>query len=122
MTKLNWQTVGLIAVLSAVAVALAAWTDWSPAEILGLLGLLAGIGGGAVITGAVSGRVEQMQQDTAAQTTTLSAQTTTLAAQSSTLRTIADRVNGELDGRIAAGAEQAAAKVLAVLREQGVIQ
>lgn len=108
MTRLNWQTVGLIAVLSGVAVAMAALTSWSPAEILGLLGLLAGIGGGAVITGAVSGRVEQLQAETSAQTTQLG--------------TIERRVNGELDARIEAGADRAVIKVLAELRAQGVIR
>lgn len=108
MTRLNWQTVGLIAVLSAVAVALASLTEWSPAEILGLLGLLAGIGGGAVITGAVSGRVDQLQADTAAQTKTLDK--------------VAHRVNGELDQRIADGVRQGNNDLLAQLRAEGVIR
>jgi len=108
MGKLTWPSVGLIAVLSATAVTLATLAHWDAAAILGVLGILGGIGGGAAVAGGVSGRVEQLQADTAAQTTTLN--------------TVAHRVNGELDGRIAAGADQAAAKVLAVLRDQGVIR
>jgi hypothetical protein len=108
MQKLTWPAVGLIAVLAAVAVALAVLTDWSPAEILGLLGLLGGIGGGAAVVGGVSGRVDDVLNET--------------VGQSQTLDTIERRVNGELDARIAAGADQAAAKVLGELRAQGVIR
>jgi len=108
MSKLSWQMVGLIAVLSAAAVALATLADWDPAAILGALGVLGGIGGGAAVAGGVSGRVEQLQADTAAQTTQLG--------------TIERRVNGELDARIEAGANRAALKVLAELRAQGVIR
>jgi hypothetical protein len=108
MQKLSWPAVGLIAVLAAVAVALASLTDWTSAEILGLLGILGGIGGGAAVAGGVQNRVEQLQEETVAQT--------------QTLQTVAHRVNGELDARIAAGADQAAAKVLGELRAQGVIR
>lgn len=108
MQKLTWPTVGLIAVLAGVAVALAALTDWSPAEILGLLGLLGGIGGGAAVVGGVAGRVEQLQQETSAQTPVL--------------QEVAHRVNGDLDRRIEAGGDRTAEKVLGVLRDQGVIR
>jgi hypothetical protein len=108
MSKLTWQTVALIGVIAAVVVALATLTDWGSGEILALVGILGGLGGGAAVAGGVAGRVEQLQAQTTAQTTTLD--------------TVARRVNGELDARIAAGADQAAAKVLAVLRDQGVIR
>lgn len=108
MKQLTWPAVGLIAVLGVVTIGLAGFTDWGSGEILGLVGILAGIGGGAAVAGGVSGRVEQLAAETTAQT--------------STLNTVAHRVNGELDARIAAGADRAAENVLAVLRDQGVIR
>jgi phage-related minor tail protein len=102
MTKMNWPTVGLITVLAAVAVALAVLTDWTSAEILGLLGLLAGIGGGAAVVGNVAGRVDQVAQETAAQT--------------SQLTTIERQTNGLSERERQDIAERAAA---AVLRQQG---
>jgi hypothetical protein len=108
MQKLTWPAVGLIAVLAGVAVALATLSDWESAEIIAVVSILAGIGGGAAVVGGVSGRVEQLQAETSAQTQTLD--------------TVAHRVNGELDGRIAAGADRAAERVLGVLRDQGVIR
>jgi hypothetical protein len=106
--KLTWQAVGLIAVLAAVTVGLAALTDWGSGEILGLVGILGGIGGGAAVAGGMSGRVDEVRAETAAQTTQLN--------------TIERRVNGELDARIAAAVSAGNADLLAVLREQGVIR
>lgn len=108
MKQLTWPAVGLIAVLGAVTIGLAAFTDWGSGEILGLVGILAGVGGGAAVAGGVSGRVDQLQAETSAQTTQLG--------------TIERRVNGELDARIEAGANRAALTVLAELRAQGVIR
>lgn len=112
MTKLNWPTVALIAVLGAIAVALAALAHWDAAAILGLLGILGGIGGGAAVAGGMAGKVEQVHAETTAQT--------------KTINTIERRTNGELDGRIANAMEEAAetgaARALAELRKQGVIR
>lgn len=108
MSKLSWQTVGLIAVIAAVVVALATLTTWGSGEILALVGILGGLGGGAAVAGGVAGRVDQLQAETTAQTTQLG--------------TIERRVNGELDARIEAGANRAAVTVLAELRAQGVIR
>lgn len=108
MKQLTWPAVGLIAVLAGTAVTLASVAHWDPAAILGVLGILGGIGGGAAVAGGVSGRVEQLQADTAAQTTQLG--------------TIERRVNGELDARIEAGGKRVALQVLAELRAQGVIR
>ena len=107
MNKLNWQAVGLIAVIAGAVVALASLTDWGSGEILALVGILTGIGGGAAVAGGVSGRVDQLAAETTAQT--------------STLETIGRRVNGELDGRIADAVRKGNADLLAVLREKGVI-
>ena len=112
MSKLTWPTVGLVAVLAGAALGLSALAHWDPAAILGLLGILAGVGGGAAVGGAVASKVEDVHTETTAQTDTLA--------------TIAKRVDGELDARIAAGMEEAAetgsARVLAELRKQGVIR
>lgn len=112
MQKLTWPMVGLIAVLGGVALALATLAKWDPAAILGLLGILGGLGGGAAVAGGVAGRVQQLQEETQAQTPVLAE--------------VARRVNGDLDQRIAAAqeeaAEQGAARVIAVLRDQGVIR
>jgi hypothetical protein len=116
MQKLTWPTVSLLTILAAVTVALATLTDWGSAEIVAAVGILASVGTGAAIGGAVAGgvatRVDQIHAETGQQTATLG--------------TIAQRVNGELDGRIAAGMEEAAemgaARVLAELRAQGLIR
>lgn len=108
MQKLSWPAVGLIAVLAGVAVALATLAGWQAPEILGVLGVLGGIGGGAAVTSAVAGRVDQVAAETAAQTPVL--------------QEVAHRVNGDLDRRIEAGAEHAAAAVLQELRAQGMIR
>lgn len=71
MTKLTWPTVGLIAVLGAIAVALATLAHWDAGAILGAIGILAGIGGGAAVGGAVAGKVEDVHAETAAQTEVL---------------------------------------------------
>lgn len=91
MTKqLTWPTVGLIAVISGVTIALATLTEWQSGEILGVAGLLAGIGAGAAVGGAASagmaGQVEAVRTETQAQTQQLT--------------NIERRVNGELDARI----------------------
>lgn len=69
--KLTWPMVGLIAVLGGIALALAAVAHWDAAAILGLLGLLAGVGGGAAVAGGVAGKVEDVHNETADQTKTL---------------------------------------------------
>lgn len=68
MTKLTWPTVGLIAVLGAIGVTLATLAHWDPAAILGVLGILGGIGGGAAVGGAVAGKVDDVHAETARQT------------------------------------------------------
>lgn len=115
-TKLTWQTVALLGIVSLVALALATLAHWNSSDILAVVGVLAGLGGGAAlgtaVAGGVSQRMDQLHTETSAQTPVLA--------------TIARRVNGELDGRIAAAqeeaAEQGAARVIAVLRDQGVIR
>lgn len=111
MAKLTWPALGLLTVLGGVVVALATLTDWGSGEILGVIGVLGGIGGGAAVAGGVAGRVEEVHAETLAQTKTLD--------------TVERRTNGELDARIAAAqeeaAEQGAARVIAALRDQGVI-
>lgn len=107
-TKLTWQTVALLGIFAATAVALARFTGWGSGEILAVLGILAGLGGGAAVAGGVAGRVDELHAET--------------TSQSQTLATIDRRTNGELDARIAAGARTAADLVLAELRDQGVIR
>jgi hypothetical protein len=115
-TKLTWQTVALLALLAGTALALATIAGWDSAEILAVVGVLAGIGGGAAVGTAVAGgasqRIDQIQTETGQQT--------------EVLQTIARRVNGELDQRIAnaqqEAAEQGAALVIKELRDQGVIR
>lgn len=102
MTRLTWPTVGLIAVLGAIAIALATLADWEAGAILGLLGILGGIGGGAAVGGAVANKVEDVHAETARQT--------------STLQTIARQTNG----MAAADRQQIAeAAADAVLRRRG---
>jgi hypothetical protein len=114
--KLTWQAVVLLTVLGAIAVALGALTGWSSSEILALIGILGGLATGAAVGGAVAGNVSQRIDQVQAET----------SAQTPILETVARRVNGDLDQRIAAAQEEAveqgAARVIAVLREQGVIR
>lgn len=71
MSKLTWPTVGLIGVLGAIAVTLAAVAHWDAAAILGVLGILGSLAGGAAVAGTVAGKVEDVHAETAAQTQTL---------------------------------------------------
>lgn len=98
MNKLTWQAVILLAVLAGAVVALATLTDWSPAEILGAIGVLAGVGTGAVVGGAQSHALNGTVETIAAETT----------RQTEKIETIERRTNGELDARIAAAMEEAA--------------
>lgn len=114
MTKqLTWQTVGVLAILAGTTVALSALSHWDAPEIIAAIGVLSGIGAasavGGAITNGVSQRVDQIQQETTAQT--------------ETIQTIERRTNGELDARIAAAMEEAAemgaARAVAVLQADG---
>lgn len=114
LRQLSWQTVGLVAVLGALALGLASLTHWDSGAILGLVGVLVGIGGGAAVAGAraetvdrIGETADQIHEETAAQTDTLG--------------TIARRLNGDLDARIEAGAQRAADRVLDTLRAEGII-
>lgn len=107
MNKLTWPTVGLIAILGGIAVALATLARWEPGAILGVLGILGGIGGGAAVGGAVAGRVDQVHAETAAQTPILEG--------------VARSVNGDLDRRMAAHVKQGNADLVAELQRRGVI-
>lgn len=71
MKQLTWPAVALLGVIGAVVVALAAFTDWDSGEIIAVAGILAGIGGGAAVAGGVSGRVEDVHAETAAQSEVL---------------------------------------------------
>lgn len=106
--QVTWSTVAMMAVLGLVTVGLARYTRWESGEILGLVGILAGIGGGAAVAGGVSGRVDRI----AAETT----------EQSSTLQTIQRKVNGELDERIAAAVQQGNADLMATLERRGMVR
>lgn len=101
MNKLTWPTVGLIAVLGGIAVTLAVLANWDAGAILGVVGILAGIGGGAAVGGAVAGRVEDVQAQTEEQTRTLAK--------------IERQTNGMATAQIQVIAEAAAS---AVLRQQ----
>lgn len=98
MTKnLTWPAVVLVAVLGGLAVALLSLTNLTSGEVLGIIGVLAGIGGGAALAAAPNGtaaRVEEIHAETTRQT--------------ETIETIERRTNGELDARIAAAMEEAA--------------
>lgn len=109
--NLTWPAIALVAILGALSVALFSLTALSAGEVLGIIGVLAGIGGGAALSQASSGnvptRVEEIHGETQRQTETLG--------------TIARRVNGELDARIAQAMEEAAemgaARAIAALRK-----
>jgi len=122
-SRLTWQAVVLLAVLGGVAVGLSFATSWDSSEIIALVGVLAGIAGGAVAGGAAA-------QSVGTKVDAIHAETT---AQTETIATIERRTNGELDARIAAamtaareagaqdGAERGAAMVLRELAAQGII-
>lgn len=114
--RITWQSVAVLAVLGAVGVALAAFTELSAGEITGMLGILGGVAIGPVVAqqavGQVSDRVEQIQKETAQQTPVL--------------QRMAHRINGDLDLRINTAMEEAAemgaGRALAALRAEGVIR
>jgi uncharacterized protein HemX len=107
-TRLTWPAVGLIAVLGAIAVALAVLTDWGSGEILGLVGVLAGIGGGAAVAGTVAGRVDQVHAET--------------AAQSETLARIDHQTNGQSSAERQDIADRAAAAAIEAARQRGLFR
>lgn len=114
--KVTWPAIALVAVLGGLAVALLTLTKLSSTEVLGIIGVLAGVGGGAALAQAkndgVQSTVDAIQAETQQQTPMLD--------------TIKRRVNGELDARIEAGAQAAAdraiAEVIQALRTEGVIR
>lgn len=108
MGKLTWPAVGLIGTLGAIAVALAVLSTWGSGEILGLVGVLAGIGGGAAVGGAVAGRVDQVHAETAAQT--------------ETLNKIDHQTNGLSGEERQDIAERGAAAAIEALRQRGIIR
>lgn len=99
MNKLTWPTVGLIAILGAIATVLAVFTTWGPGEVLGLVGVLGGLGGGAAVAGGVSGRVEEVHAQT---------------------QQISGRLNGELDARLAAANREQLDDIRQLLTERGI--
>lgn len=98
MNKLSWPAVGLIAVIGGMAVALATFAKWDAGAILGLVGILGGIGGGAAVGGAVAGKVDDVHDET--------------TAQSAVLRKIDHQTNGLSDSERQDIAERAAVAVL----------
>lgn len=112
--NLTWPAVVLVGVLGGLALGLLTLTDLTSGAVIGIVGVLAGVGGGAAVASAPSAtaaRVEETHAETVQQT--------------ETLNTIARRVNGELDARIAAAVEEGNGKVvaemMAALRDEGVI-
>jgi len=109
--NLTYPAVLLVAILGGLALGLFALTDLSTGEVLGVIGLLAGVGGGAAVASAgqtgTSDRLDAIHAETQAQTPVLA--------------TVARRVNGELDNRIASAMEEAAemgaARAIAAFRE-----
>lgn len=101
-SKLTWPAVTLIAVLAAAAIGLATLAHWEPGAILGAIGILAGIGGGAAVGGAVAGKVDDVHAET--------------ARQSKTLAQIEHQTNGVSAAERQDIAERAAAAVLARLK------
>lgn len=107
-----WAGVALVGIVAAIGLGLsfAGWTDQAVAGWTVGMGTFAG----AVFTLLL--RVENKTND----------QTTQLGQIQDSVATVEKRVNGELDARIANAMEEAAemgaGRVLAVLREQGVIR
>lgn len=81
MNRLTWPAVGMLAVVGAIIVSLAAFTDWTSSEIIAVAGILFGVSGGAAIGGAVAGRVDELHDET---------------------RQVAQKLNGEFEPRVAA--------------------
>ncbi len=115
MRNLTWPAVALVAVLGGLSVALLSLTPLSATEVMGIVAVLAGVGGGAAVASAASGDARQVAADVAE----IRAETT---GQTQTLDTVARRVNGELDGRIKDAVDQGAADLIKLLRLNGVIK
>lgn len=109
--NLTWPAVALVAVLGMLALGLLALTDLSAGEALGVIGVLAGVGGGAAVANAGTASVQQQVDAIHSET----------QAQTPVLQTVARRVNGELDARISSAMEEAAemgaARAIAALRK-----
>lgn len=117
--SLVWAGVALVAIVGALGVGLsfAGWKDQS------ILGWMTAMG---VFAATVFGLMVKIESKTDGQSATLESieQKADVAAEKS--NEIAQRVNGELDNRIARAMEEAAemgaGRVLAVLRQQGVLR
>lgn len=98
-----------------VALALAGWPTES------IVGLMAGLSGVLTAAAVAVRKGEVVEAKTDQQSEHLDAQTNTLAEIQSTMGTVARRVNGELDDRIARAMEEAAemgaARAVAALRQ-----
>jgi hypothetical protein len=112
MKNLTWQSIVLVAVLGGLGVALLTLTSLSSGEVMGILGVLAGIGGGAALAEARNGNVPDRVEQIAVET----------QAQTETLNTVARRVNGELDSRIKQAVDDGNADLIRLLREQGLLR
>jgi hypothetical protein len=118
-STLVWAAVALVAIVGALSVGLsfAGWKDQS------ILGWTVGIGVFATTVFGLMAKIESKTDDQSVTLKSIEAKADVAAVKSNE---IAQRVNGELDSRIAAAMEEAAemgaGRVLAVLRAQGVLK
>lgn len=118
-TTLVWAAVALVAIVAALSVGLsfAGWKDQSVASWTVGIGVFAGT------VFALFAKIESKNEDQTEQLRSIEAKADVAAVKAGE---IAQRVNGGLDQRIAAAMEEAAemgaARVLAVLRQQGVLK
>lgn len=103
MNKIAWPTVGLIATLGAIVVALATLAHWDATGIAAVLGILVGVGGGAAVVGTVAGKVDDVHAETAAQTQTL------------------DKIDRQTNGLSDAERQDIAVKAVAEAKRQGLL-
>lgn len=116
---LVWAGVALVAIVGALGVGLsfAGWKDQS------IIGWMTAIGVFAATVFGLMAKIEGRNEDQSETLKSIEAKADTAAVKAGE---IAQRVNGELDQRIANAMEEAAemgaGRVLAVLREQGVLR
>lgn len=112
MKNLTWPAIVLVTVLGALYLGLVTLADLDPTTALGVIGVLAGVGGGAALSQARNGDVPERVEQIASET----------QEQTRTLNTVARRVNGELDARIKQAVDDGNADLIRLLREAGVLR
>ncbi len=118
-TQLTVLILGTLLGMIALVLCLAVWADWSDGAIVGMVSAFGTLASGVIVAVRNQQKTAEVLDGQGEQLATIERQN---SAQTQRLETVAKRVNGELDARLAANEQRTAALVLDELRRQGVIR